>query len=568
MVQSYLNYLQNGFSQESQYGYTDAECMTTRNVEVNLYQLWFTNTYEVESKYDDNFKFVLFIICGIYAGIIVIYNLFMTIMDLVYVKKEKLHSKSIAFNYKKIANQININAENSNSSSNGCRSKVTLFWKRIHSFWKKNFRNDTIFWLVMSFLCEIIEFVLQSLALLLYNGYNSFDPDHEEDVYLAAKSEFIIVFAGILCFNCFGSEILWLSYSLADKYLNVLWFKLLIYLVDQLSDLFYAIFPFIIIMYDNYNKNTNDIMVLLGQLNLTSNLAFYSAFIPLFFSCNKCLFISKSATNGLRNCFYNEWIKTQPEIGTISAPRETEENMYDAQQKQPDTHLGKVNQTLTWIKRLILMFISIGFVLYGLYVFTSTLSYFYEAEPYCDSIMESKFIINGSFVDLNNSALNFNDSQYKLLETNPELFLYDKCQYKVYPFTNDGNYNCQCRVFVMDWNDLQTNKQERKQYLNLNQQDLLYAALSHWYMLEKFWSLGIEPGGAVYTEYHINESMLTARNMKAFELDGIRVTRIDERVSNWERLQYFTLKETLMDELPESFGGLLDLRYLHLRVRD
>ncbi len=134
----------------------------------------------------------------------------------------------------------------------------------------------------------MIELTVQCGAFLLYGGYNIFD---EENVYLSLKPMFINLFAAFLAFNAMASGLLWLCYAAAPIQCNGLLFRLTIFAVDELADMMYTVFPLILVLNDDYNT-TDDVLVLLGQLNVTSSgLVLLSAFTPLLFLCGKSLFL-------------------------------------------------------------------------------------------------------------------------------------------------------------------------------------------------------------------------------------------------------------------------------------
>ena len=75
-------------------------------------------------------------------------------------------------------------------------------WKRagfpIYSLYQKYFSNDSTGWIVVKLVSELTEFTVQSIAFLMYNGFNPFDPHNQDNVYMAQKPETITVFGGIL----------------------------------------------------------------------------------------------------------------------------------------------------------------------------------------------------------------------------------------------------------------------------------------------------------------------------------------------------------------------------------
>eukprot|EP01084_Bolivina_argentea_P103894 186066_1 len=279
-------------------------------------------------------------------------------------------------------------------------------WKnKIVAFYDKYFGTDTNGWIIMLFFYEIVEIIIQSQALLVYNGYNVFDPNNANDIYLANKPEFIILFSLFLGFNCLLAGILWLFYVCVGQICHGAHFKIYIFFVDQFCDLLYTLFPFMIILYDDYNnKNNNNILVLLGQLNTSSNVAFLSSFIPLFLLCNKCLLLTKNSINSLRTQCYNEWNIIQ----NIAKQSKDKDAVYVAKlhghHLTDDTHIkteifddkGKLiinihkyhinNKSICFNcnkKNILILFVSLLYILYGVGIIVFTNIFITDSQHYC-----------------------------------------------------------------------------------------------------------------------------------------------------------------------------------------
>ena len=146
---------------------------------------------------------------------------------------------------------------------------------------------------------------MQINALIIYNGGLT---SNDGEVYVAKKPEFIKLFAGFIAINCLGSGMVWILYACIPSFCHGIKFKLFIFVLDQCADVFYSVFPFIIIIYDTYNDQHHDgYDILLGQLNTESALTFLASFIPLILLCHKCLLISKASTTKMRDNWNNKW---------------------------------------------------------------------------------------------------------------------------------------------------------------------------------------------------------------------------------------------------------------------
>ena len=211
-------------------------------------------------------------------------------------------------------------------------------------------------------------------------------------------------------------------------------------------------------------------------------------------------------------------------------------------------------------KRMFLVFLMAMILISGAFVIGITVTkHTQNAKHYCESVRESVFYENGTLQETSVSAENL-----LLLQSNPELFLWDHCVYKVFPFVEDDKYRCQCRVFVIeDWMQLQSTYQQRTLDLNLTQQNMINGMLQHWFMLEKFRSNGnSEP---VYSTYDINASLFNARYMKAFEWTDSVIVNIEDGISYWRGLEFLKLANIFaVDQLPQDMEQLTNIRVLFL----
>jgi len=137
----------------------------------------------------------------------------------------------------------------------------------------------------------------------------------------------------------------------------------------------------------------------------------------------------------------------------------------------------------------------------------------------------------------------------------------DQCRYKVYPFTNDERYRCQCRVFVIDWDeDLESTPDERADYFNLTQPMIMEGVMSHWTMLEKLKTTG---DGGDSTAVHSVDSWSNIPHLKAFEWNDALVSNAEYGVIQWPALEYLSIGFTLfLTQMPMDFGSSPYLKYL------
>eukprot|EP01084_Bolivina_argentea_P145099 254423_1 len=130
-------------------------CWTMVESENNSY----LDTLSTENKYQYTWKFVnninmkciLFGCITLYALIIIFYNIISIIIDICYIKRNTIHTKSHL--YTETQTQIDVKQYN----------RCYIFYTRFID----NQQQQTI-WVIFCVLSELIEFILQSIALLFY----------------------------------------------------------------------------------------------------------------------------------------------------------------------------------------------------------------------------------------------------------------------------------------------------------------------------------------------------------------------------------------------------------------
>eukprot|EP01083_Nonionella_stella_P043974 118610_1 len=547
-------------TKETQHGATGDNCWTTKPFELNLDALFYSNQYKHQWKENaTDAKMILFGLMSMYCVLIMVYNTVSIIYDVMDVHKDTLHTRSQLYEAQQTT-AVKIHKE-------PC-------FGQMRKWYDEYLAMDTTGWVIVMLIHECMEILLQSSALLMYNGYYILDPRSEKDVYLANKPEYIVAFASILAFNCFGSGLCWLLYSLAHRTCHGLVFKFSIFFVDQFSDLLYTVFPFIIVFTDSYNHNTENAFILLGQLNVDSGLAFIAAFIPLLFLCNKCLLITINSVHSLRDEYYNAWkfiqdIVRQPNHQLIVYAAQTRGLKIDSI-IQKEIYDGNGNimldikqvvgyQIKNIIRQVSLVIIALAYIGWGIVVLVFSIYYLYQSEQYCARIQEDRFFDGNGRLKAN---ITLGNQELRLLDTNPELFVWQHCLYPVYPFASD-QYKCQCRVFVIDWSaDFASNVEDRHGYLNITQHMILHGILTNWIMLEKFKTVGTETEWFAIGDNIITSEMFKARKLKAFEWRNAQINDFEEGIGGWSELEYFRLDQTsTIRRLPSDFEYLKKMRY-------
>ena len=514
-----------------------------------------------------------------YTLAILLYGLATLIIDIVNLSRDTLHRMSSRY-----APYMRRADNSSPKRSSQCASRCNRLKENLVAFYFKYLVADTTGWIVLKFFGEILEFAVQSQAWYVYNGSSMFD----DEVHLANKPDIIIVFAFILAFNCFGSGILWMIYALMSKSCYGLIFKRAIFFSDKFSDLLYTLFPFYVVFADDYNANTDEILVMLGQLNAGSTSAFLAAFTPLFLLCNKTLLIMISTTNTHRDVSFSEWKALRELSLTPCTPMATMKAQDAGIYCRPPTEMydadGKLTISMTtatksydksWIdkndynhpecirilKQSMLSTIALAFIGFGIFVAASSVAWVQSSEAHCNSVMESTwFDSNGTALFDENETIP--DSVWQTFADNPELFVWDQCQYKVYPFVTDDVYRCQCRVFIINWDELRSSAEDRAEKFNLTQPEIMSGALNHWYMLEKLKTEGV--GGDATQSIQLTAS-INSPFLRVFEWRDATIDSNGTTISSWHLLEFLLISGTpLMGRLPVSLRDSNQIKYLSL----
>ena len=139
-------------------------------------------------------------------------------------------------------------------------------------WYKRNFGEDTKNWFVLLFIREFTEIILQVIASFNYNGLNIFN---KNEIELAYKQSDIKIFILLLSINSIIIGILWIFYLFKFNLCYGIFFKQIIFFIDTIFDIFYALFPIIVI--------TNDIginlTIAIGVLNTTNLYVFLFHFL-------------------------------------------------------------------------------------------------------------------------------------------------------------------------------------------------------------------------------------------------------------------------------------------------
>ncbi len=179
---------------------------------------------------------------------------------------------------------------------------------------------------------------------------------------------------------------------------------------------------------------------------------FIATLMPLIALSSQCLVITITTTAVMRNAYFRHWKlqkalaqrasfnTTLQMVHSVGFETKTSDDnvVVDIAQVRKDSDRNWTDKSKTGnyakyvLKRAMLLLFSLLFISFGVFVVDFTFGHVYAAKAHCASISESQFSSNGTLSDLSPS-----DFERKTLSSNPELFVWDQCLYKVYPFTND-----------------------------------------------------------------------------------------------------------------------------------
>ena len=527
---------------ESQYGHhADDDCWGSDPLVIKESKLWESNEYGHQWTLSVDGKWILFGLISLSLFCLTTYAIIMLIADIRAASMGILHEKSVSYREYVRSQQLSIGTA---LASIPHKMSVRNQWSRLMAYctvtYSQYLKHDTTGWIILKFLGEIFEFTIQSISILIYNGY---DPFHPDDTPLAEKPHSIIAFAAVLSLNCLGSGSLWICYVLFPVHCKGIEFSRCLFYVDRCSDLLYALFPFYVILSDDSNTNTG-CFELLGQLNLDSTPSFLSAFIPLLILSVKCIVLTISSMNTMRDQYFEQWIQSQSPFSVSTASSHSASR-------------GGISGSA--VQSYSVLFVAVALIGYGVTIIVLVLDHLETAEFHCGSFSESMLWRNGS--------LNITDAEFDALQQNPELFVWDHCRYTVYPFTNDPLYRCQCRMFDLNFNPdaaLRTTAEQRLERFNLTQPKIVEGLMSHWKMLQKLRLDGNE-GMRSEVKMSFTEEMVTGKHMKAFRWTVLEIESFPNGTT-WNQLEFLYIRDTLaMDHnFWNQLRQLHSLRYLAL----
>eukprot|EP01084_Bolivina_argentea_P305985 528669_1 len=487
---------QHSYNNKLPKGGSENGCFSSKEYTVNQNALWSSASYGY--KTDNNahsiLRFIAFFIVAIIFIICIIYGIIILIVD---IKKYFNNTLGISYYKKQKTKHLNKTKQTSYASPH-----MQIIY-RAYELFKIKYYVDSGWWCLWAIVREVFEIFLQTQALLLYNGTYLFRNDKENNnITLAYEPKYIQLFAVFLFLNCICSGILWILYAYNPILCHGFLFELALYFFDALYDIFYTIFP-LIIVFNTADKNTS-ILTALASLQTDSQLSFWATFIPILFLLTKCWYLSAKAQRAMKERYVEKYIKTisAKNISTLQTSQQTTSSSVNSTPSTLTAITSQIigsNNTINWvlsdkhntlkntqkstntpdisdptadaisqtminytsllktvcIRKMIMTIVSVIFICYGITLLLLVLSHFNYSIDYCNILVNEqyKFInfLNKNQTYIDSEIYEFDNDISNLLNDNSELFWWEFCDYKVYPFDLNGNNVCQCRNFKLDF---------------------------------------------------------------------------------------------------------------------
>ena len=284
---------------------------------------------------------------------------------------------------------------------------------------------------------------------------------------------------------------------------------------------------------------------LVVRTRYTNRMAFFATLVPMVLLLTKVKTLSKESRAEMRRFYANEFYLKHPQrmqIEIHKASKVTGRNyrirstVYEVSNAESwmNTHSKHIPK---WGKIIILVFVALAFAAYGIVQITLVFGHFDYAEEYCHSTVDN----------LNLTAVN---------SANPELLLYDRCTFKVYPFSFGNNEAeiCNCRQFEYEIKD---NAMNQEMYFEAKNRAFSNVFKS-WTMLEKVrWEkLDINDN----EPFNLTKEMFGSEHMRVLELVMSNIGYIDDAISNWKKLEVLIIYQntagTAHNNIPPLPGSM------------
>jgi hypothetical protein len=170
------------------------------------------------------------------------------------------------------------------------------------------------------------------------------------------------------------------------------------------------------------------------------------------------------------------------------------------------------------------------------------------------------------------------DASKSMYADHPELFLWEYCNFKVYPIyvmnNNNGHLPCNCRGFRMTEQDFEETFDEldicsdyRSDLKNDSLISLIQNIFWHWDMMEV---LQMERSIARIDGLSFNLTNIKSKNLRAIKIRNFEIAQMDDNIGDiWSNLEYLEWNHVLsynIEYMPESVRKLKRVKYFDVTL--
>eukprot|EP01083_Nonionella_stella_P126661 383459_1 len=544
-------------------------CWSTKRFLKNQDLLWSTENF-IGVPQSIGFTFIAFLLVTLLFAIFFVWYIYQLVIDIKKYRSEELGVNSPATNPKSAILSLSPRVSSA-VQKNRCCGFLSSASEKALALYQKVFFTDSGWWIVKKLLTELFEIWVQTTALLYYNGgYTLFGSSRDgEEVVLALKHQYIVLFAAFLSSNCIFCCIIWLFYAFKPLLCHGLVFEVVLYSLDIVFDVFYTLFPLIVVAQSN-----NTLLTALAALQKDDATAFWATFIPLIFLCWASFSFATKSRKAMKE-HYASIFTANSTIQLVSIKPNSVITPTPSTYSSTSWMIAPVTTIKsTVIKRISIVSVALMFGIYGIALISKVSDHFTTAISYCSTVSDD---LDRLDLVYNQSGAGYalpSDTQTILTQHN-ELFVWDLCLFKVYPFglTSEGDPICECREFKTP-NDMSSSPRfawsvdELSEYFGVSLMDIFVCVLREWHMLQTFrWrkmSTVYKKSNRATPSVNMTQDMFNARKMRVFQITQIPITHVDDAISNWKLLAFLDISESDFVALPDSIMELKNLQYLSI----
>ena len=528
----------------------DEGCWKSKGNSIDEKLLFSVNAYTTEYNGTtwNIIKAVTFIAMTVYSIIVWCYWTFNTVLEII-----KYYRNDYYLFRKKLT--PNKQASTSNQKDNLCCKCI----KKCCDLRRTGLKRcgwDTLPSILLKFSVELFEILVQMYILFVYNGYNIFD---RGNVYLANSENYIISFCVLITLNGIATSILWLLYVLRNDLCHGQSFYNLIWICDVFFETGYVLFPVAFYISGEFSINEDTILKTSAVLSKDNSLLFIQVLVPSILLCIKMYTNPKRLIEKTHEGWRNETITTQTNMAidydayinnesSIALLCNKNKLKFISPEKSKVTqgdskHKRYVRQQRRRKLCLFLMILSLFGMSIGLLL--SMLNYFNKTMELCD-------------------MYKYNDD----ISNHNEMRIWNNCQFKVYPFIRYNNeIPCQCRILTIDSNQFSSILSE---YDQSTTRKIVIDVLEHFYMME---TIQIHSQNLKIQAINLTTNMFNSEYMRVFDMKGIGFNAIENGISNWKSIQYLSINNPLLLNVPlyplnNELKQLKNARYIFLEYMD